>query len=133
SIVNVAASSIAFYAIGVSQMPADRNHPFGHHKAEYFSAVIEGVLIVVAALLIVREAALVLWEPQPLQAPASGLAVSAAAAVANAIWAWLLVSTGRRFRSPALIADGKHIWTDVVTSVGVLVGLLLAIGTGWFL
>src|SRR5690606_9153948 len=79
SIVNVAASSIAFYAIGVSQIPADSNHPFGHHKAEYFSAVIEGVLIVVAALLIVREAALFLWQPQPLRAPVTGLAISAAA------------------------------------------------------
>src|SRR5690606_15485201 len=132
SIVNVVASSVAFYAIGVSQLPPDDNHPFGHHKAEYFSAVTEGVLIVVAALLIFREAALALIEPQPLDAPALGLAVNMAATALNAVWAWLLVSTGRRERSPALMADGKHLWSDVVTSVGVFVGLVLALSTGWF-
>ena len=132
SIVNVVASSVAFYAIGVSQLPPDDNHPFGHHKAEYFSAVTEGVLIVVAALLIFREAALALIEPQPLDAPALGLAVNMAATALNAVWAWLLVSTGRRERSPALVADGKHLWSDVVTSVGVFVGLVLALSTGWF-
>lgn len=133
SIVNVAASSIAFYAIGVSQMPADRNHPFGHHKAEYFSAVIEGVLIVVAALLIVREAALYLLEPRMLEAPGTGLAINAFAAIVNAVWAWLLVREGRKARSPALVADGRHLWSDVVTSAGVLVGLVLAVTTGWLL
>jgi len=132
SIVNVVASSVAFYAIGVSQLPPDDNHPFGHHKAEYFSAVTEGVLIVVAALLIFREAALALIEPQPLDAPALGLAVNMAATALNAVWAWLLVSTGRRERSPALVADGKHLWSDVVTSAGVFVGLVLALSTGWF-
>jgi cation diffusion facilitator family transporter len=133
SIVNVVASSIAFYAIGVAQMPADENHPFGHHKAEYFSAVIEGVLIVVAALLIVREAALAMLEPHLLQAPVPGLAINALAAIANAAWAWLLVSAGRSARSPALVADGKHLWSDVVTSAGVLVGLVLAVATGWLI
>jgi cation diffusion facilitator family transporter len=133
SIVNVVASSIAFYAIGLSQKPADENHPFGHHKAEYFSAVIEGVLIVVAALLIVREAALAILEPHLLQAPVPGLAINALAAIANAAWAWLLVSAGRSARSPALVADGTHLWSDVVTSAGVLVGLVLAVATGWLI
>jgi len=132
SIVNVVASTVAFYAIGVSQLPPDANHPFGHHKAEYFSAVTEGVLIVVAALLIFREAALALIEPQPLDAPALGLAVNMVATALNAVWAWLLVSTGRRERSPALVADGKHLWSDVVTSAGVFAGLVLALSTGWF-
>lgn len=133
SIVNVVASSIAFYAIGVAQKPADDNHPFGHHKAEYLSAVIEGVLIVVAALLIIREAGFYLLEPHPLNAPVAGLAVNAVAGAANAAWAWILVREGRKARSPALIADGKHIWTDVVTSAGVIVGLVLAIATGWLI
>lgn len=131
SIVNIVASLAAFYAVRVSQMPADTNHPFGHHKAEYLSAVLEGVLIVVAALLIFREAFLAFFEPRVLAAPVAGLAVNALAAVANGVWAWLLISTGRRMRSPALVADGRHLNSDVVTSVGVLAGLVLAIVTGW--
>jgi cation diffusion facilitator family transporter len=133
SIVNVIAALVAFYAIRVSHTPADDNHPFGHHKAEYLSAVLEGVLIVVAALLIVREAASALFNPVPFEAPALGMAINLAAAGCNAFWAWLLITNGRRHRSPALVADGRHIFSDVVTSAGVLVGLLLAIATGWYI
>lgn len=131
SIVNVAASLVAWYAIRLAHKPADAGHPFGHHKAEYLSAVLEGVLIVVAALLILREAAIAFAEPRAMAAPALGLTVNALAAVGNAAWAWLLVSAGRRARSPALVADGKHLSADVVTSVGVIAGLLLALATGW--
>lgn len=131
SLVNVAASLIAWYAIGVAYTPADANHPFGHHKAEYLSAVLEGVLIVVAALLIMREAAYAFIAPRALEAPAMGLAVNAVAAVGNGLWAWLLISTGRQARSPALVADGRHLYTDVVTSAGVIAGLILALATGW--
>lgn len=127
SIVNVIAALAAFFAIGYAQKPADTGHPYGHHKAEYFSAVLEGVLIVVAALLIVNEAVAGLVAPQRIEAPGLGLAVNGSAAIINAIWAMVLLRFGRRHRSPALVADGNHILSDVVTSVGVIAGLGLAL------
>lgn len=127
SIVNVIAATAAFIAIGYAQKPADISHPYGHHKAEYFSAVLEGVLIVVAALLIVHEAVGGLIEPRRIEAPVLGLAVNASAALVNGIWAAVLLRIGRRHRSPALQADGHHILSDVVTSVGVIFGLGLAL------
>ena len=131
SIVNVIAAAVAFWAITVSHKPADEGHPFGHHKAEYFSAVVEGVLIALAALLIFWQAGLALAAPNPIGQPGLGLAVNGLAAVANGLWAWLLISNGRRERSPALVADGMHIRADVLTSIGVIVGLLVGIATGW--
>jgi len=131
SSVNVIAAIVAFAAISYAAKPADKTHPFGHHKAEYLSAVLEGVLIVVAALLIVKEALPAVFAPTPMEAPALGLAINFAAAVCNAIWATMLIRAGKRYRSPALAADGQHILSDVVTSVGVLVGLVLAILTGY--
>lgn len=131
SIVNVIAAAAAFWAITVSHKPADRDHQFGHHKAEYFSAVLEGVLIVVASILIFAEVLRAWQTPVNLDDPGLGLGINAAGAAINAIWAWLLIRTGTAERSPALVADGRHIMTDVVTSVGVLAGLLGAIATGW--
>ncbi|WP_440982367.1 cation diffusion facilitator family transporter [Shinella sumterensis] len=131
SSVNVIAAIVAFAAISYAAKPADKTHPFGHHKAEYLSAVLEGVLIVVAALLIVKEALPAVFAPSRMYAPALGLAINFAAAVCNAIWATVLIRAGKRYRSPALAADGQHILSDVVTSVGVLVGLVLAILTGY--
>lgn len=130
SIVNVAASTAALIAISYSARPADANHPWGHHKAEYFSVVLEGVLIIVAAILILREAWWAYLEPRMFDAPAEGLAVSAVASVINGGWCWFLIREGRRRRSPALVADGKHLLTDVVTSVGVVIGLVAAYLTG---
>jgi cation diffusion facilitator family transporter len=127
SIVNVIAALAAFIAIGYAQKPADTGHPYGHHKAEYFSAVLEGVLIVVAALLIVNEAIGGLLTPHRIEAPALGLAINAVAAVINGVWAAILLRIGRLHRSPALQADGHHILSDVVTSVGVIAGLGLAL------
>ncbi|MFD2236310.1 cation diffusion facilitator family transporter [Aureimonas populi] len=131
SVVNVVAGLVALWAVHVSYIPADNDHPFGHHKAEYFSAVLEGVLIVLAALLILREAWFAYLEPRTLEAPALGMAINGVATLINAAWATFLIRKGRELRSPALNADGRHIMTDVVTSVGVLAGLLLAIATGW--
>lgn len=131
SIVNVVAALAAYWAILVSHKPADQNHPYGHHKAEYFSAVIEGVLIVLAALLILREVWMAWETPKTLDQPWLGLAINGGASLINAFWASLLLSRGRKFRSPALIADGKHIMTDVVTSAGVFAGLVGAVVTGW--
>ncbi|TIW91130.1 MAG: cation transporter, partial [Mesorhizobium sp.] len=131
SIVNVIASVAAFWAIQVSYKPADQDHPFGHHKAEYFSAVLEGVLIVLAALLILNEVWRSWQAPAPLEQPWKGLAVNGVATVINAFWAWTLIRAGRVEKSPALVADGNHIMTDVVTSIGVFGGLAGAILTGW--
>jgi cation diffusion facilitator family transporter len=131
STVNVIAALAAFWAIRVSHTPADQDHPFGHHKAEYFSAVLEGVLIVLAALLILFEVARAWSTPVNLDQPWPGLAVNAAASVINLVFAQILIRTGRAERSPALVADGRHIMTDVVTSVGVLIGLVAAALTGW--
>lgn len=131
SIVNVVAAVIAWGAIRYASRPADAEHPFGHHKAEYLSAVIEGVLIVVAAILIVQEAVPKLWAPTVMQQPALGLAINFAAGVINVVWASILIRAGRRHRSPALLADGHHIMSDVITSSGVLVGLLLVLATGY--
>ncbi len=131
SIVNVIAAAAALWAIRVSHKPADENHQHGHHKAEYFSAVLEGVLIVVAALMIFAAAWEVLLAPRLMAQPWEGLAVNGLASVINAVWATVLIRVGRAERSPALVADGRHIMTDVVTSVGVIVGLVAAIYTGF--
>jgi cation diffusion facilitator family transporter len=133
SIVNVVAAVAALAALRYSQRPADRDHPFGHHKAEYFSAVLEGVLIVVAALMILSAAVPAFQAPRTLDAPAMGLAINALAMVINAVWAGLLIRVGGRLHSPALAADGRHLWTDVITSAGVLAGLLLSLPTGWLI
>jgi cation diffusion facilitator family transporter len=131
SIINVLAALAAWWAIRVSVRPPDSNHPYGHTKAEYFSAVLEGVLIVLAALAIVNEAWHRLWDPQPAQA-GLGLWVALAASGLNGLLAWLLLGIGKRNQSIALQADGRHVLSDVVTSVGVLIGVSLAWLTGWW-
>src|SRR3954470_24495069 len=106
SIVNVVTAIAAFIAIRLSAKPADEEHPYGHHKAEYFSAVLEGVLIVVAAVAILREAYFGFLSPRQLDAPWLGLAVNGAALAINAGWSWVLIRQGRERKSPALVADG---------------------------
>ncbi|GJD58820.1 cation diffusion facilitator family transporter [Methylobacterium dankookense] len=131
SIINVVAAGGAFLALRVAGRPADADHPYGHHKAEFFSAVVEGALIIVAALLILREAYFGLLEPKPLDAPVLGVAVNGLATVVNAGWAWALMRWGRAWRSPALVADARHVFADVMTSVGVLIGLGAVLATGY--
>ncbi len=131
SLVNVTAAFIAYFVIRYAQRPADHDHQFGHHKAEYISAVVEGVLIIVAAILIIQEAWGALFSPEAMQAPWLGLAINAVAGVINAIWATILIRVGTAHRSPALAADGHHIMSDVVTSAGVFIGLILAVFTGY--
>jgi cation diffusion facilitator family transporter len=131
SIVNVVTAVVALFAIRISAKPADANHPFGHHKIEYFSAVLEGVMIIIAALLIVREAYDGFRHPRQLAVLPEGLLVNGLASIVNATWAWVLIVRGRRMRSPALIADGHHLLTDVISSIGILIGLALALVTGW--
>lgn len=131
SIVNVATALAALVAIRIAAKPADRDHPYGHHKAEFFSAVLEGVMIIVAALLILREAWQGLLNPQLLDAPLHGLLVNAAAGCINAWWCRVLILRGRALRSPALVADGHHLLSDVISSAGVVIGVALAVLTGW--
>ena len=126
-----ALESIVNVATAVAQRPADQSHPYGHHRAEFLSAVLEGVLIIVAALLILREAWHAFQNPREIQAVGMGMAINASAGVLNAIWCSILIRQGRRLRSPALVADGKHLLTDVVSSGGVLLGVGLAVATGW--
>lgn len=131
STVNVATAVAALIAIRVAAKPADRDHPYGHHKAEFFSAVLEGVMIIVAALLILREAWHGFQNPRVLDAPLAGLLVNGLAGALNALWCWMLISRGRRLKSPALVADGHHLLSDVISSAGVVVGVALAVATGW--
>jgi cation diffusion facilitator family transporter len=131
SIINVVAAGAAFIALWISAQPADANHPYGHTKAEYFSAVFEGLLVVLAALSILSAAYDGLLNPQPIEAPALGLAINAVASAINAVWGWALLRWGRQYRAPALVADGKHVLTDVYTSGGVLIGVGLVALTGW--
>jgi cation diffusion facilitator family transporter len=131
SIVNVVTAAAALVAIRISAQPADKDHPFGHHKAEYFAAVLEGALIIVAALLILNQASQALFDPRTIVNPMSGLFFNGIATAINAAWGTHLISRGRAWKSPALTADGFHVLTDVWTSVGVLIGLALAALTGW--
>ncbi|WP_315830778.1 cation diffusion facilitator family transporter [Bradyrhizobium prioriisuperbiae] len=131
SIINVATAIAAFFAVRLSAEPPDANHPYGHYKAEYLSAILEGVMIVVASLSILREAYHGFLAPKPLDAPFEGLIVNAAASLINAAWCAILLRYGRRWRSPALVADAKHLWTDVITSGGVIIGVGLTAMTGW--
>jgi len=133
SIVNVATAVAALIAVRIAEKPADRSHQFGHHKAEYLSAGLEGALILLTALLILRHAYDAWLTPRALTAPVQGLAVHALAGVKNAAGAWHLIVRGRVLRSPAIIADGWHLFADVATSAGVIVGLLLALATGWMI
>lgn len=130
SVVNLVTALAALLAINISSRPADRNHQFGHHKAEYLSAVLEGVLIVVAAILIMREAYDAIVVPRVIEDFGVGMALSGLATALNGGWSAFLIRRGRSLRSPALVADGWHLLTDVMTSVGVLAGLVLVAITG---
>ncbi len=131
STVNVATALAALVAIRVAALPADHNHPYGHHKAELFSAILEGVMIILAALVILRAAYSGFQAPRVLNAPLLGLLVNGAASALNAGWSWVLIRQGRSLRSPALVADGQHLFLDVVSSLAVTLGVLVAIETGW--
>ncbi|MGD9897063.1 MAG: cation diffusion facilitator family transporter [Candidatus Methylacidiphilaceae bacterium] len=133
SVVNVAGAAAAFWALRISSAPPDRNHPYGHTKAEYLSAGFEGGLIAVAAVLILWEASRRLLSPGPLPRLTEGLGISAASTVVNGALGAYLLGQARKESSPALSADGVHLLTDVVTSLGMVLGLLLAKLTGLWL
>jgi cation diffusion facilitator family transporter len=131
SVVNLVTALAALVAIRVSQRPADKRHPFGHHKAELFAAVLEGVLIALAALMIMHEAWQALSVGRDVEKPLEGLLINGIATGINAAWSSVLIARGRAWRSPALAADGWHLLTDVATSLGVLAGIVLVMLTGW--
>lgn len=123
SVVNVAAALAAFLAVRLSAAPPDSNHPYGHHKAEYLSAVVEGALIVIAAFAILREAYGAFVAPRAVDLTPLGVGANVVASAVNGLWCMLLFRRGRALRSPALVADGRHLLSDVVSSAGVLAGL----------
>ena len=131
SIINVVAAGFAVVSIWMAAQPPDADHPYGHGKIEYFSAGFEGALIVLAAVGIFKTGIAHLLMPRPLANLQVGLLILAAAAVVNLLLGIGLVQMGRRANSLTLIADGKHVLTDVYTSVGVVAGLVLVHWTGW--
>lgn len=131
SVVNLVAAVVAFIALRIAAKPADDEHNFGHVKSEYFSAVVEGVMIVVAAIVIIVTAVDRLLNPRDLESVGVGLAVSVLASVINAAVAWQLIRAGRQHRSLTLEADGKHLMTDVWTTAGVIAGVAVVALTGW--
>ncbi len=131
SLVNVVAAAFALLMVSIAGRPPDADHQYGHSKAEYFSSGIEGLLIGVAAVLIVMEAAQRLMAPQPVESVPVGVALVALATAINAAVAWWMLKGARRLRSIALEADGRHLMTDVWTSAGVMVGVVLVPITGW--
>ncbi len=130
SVVNVVAAVMALGALTYAAMPADENHPYGHEKVEFFSAAIEGALIIVAAISILQHAWVSLRDPVALDAPWLALGLTVISTAINGGWAAVLSRTGRAERSAALAADARHLYSDVVTSVGILIGLGLVLLTG---
>jgi cation diffusion facilitator family transporter len=131
SLVNLAGAMFALMMVTVARRPADEDHPYGHHKAEYFSSGFEGVLILAAALAIIWAAVHRFFEPQPLQALGLGIGLSVLSSALNGALAWGMFRKGREHRSIALEAGARHLVTDVWTSAGVVLGLLAVSLTGW--
>ncbi|WP_431094926.1 cation diffusion facilitator family transporter [Polaromonas aquatica] len=131
SFVNLAAALFGLAMVTIAQRPADDEHPYGHHKAEYFSSGFEGALIVGAAAAIIWAATHRLFDPQPLQQLGWGLALSVGSSALNGLLAWAMLRSARVHRSIALEADARHLLTDVWTSVGVVAGIAAVMLTGW--
>ena len=131
SFVNLASAIFALMMVTIAQRPADEDHPYGHHKAEYFSSGFEGILIVGVAMGIIWAAGSRLLTPQPVEALGWGLALSVLSSALNGLLAWVMFSAAKTHRSIALEADAKHLVTDVWTSVGVVLGLAGMALTGW--
>src|SRR6056300_1589445 len=131
SFVNLAGALFAWRMLVVANQPADADHPYGHHKAEYFSAGFEGILIVGAALGIMWSAVMRWVHPEPLQHVGLGVALAVVSSALNGGLAWRMLVAARQYRSMALQADARHLITDVWTSAGVVLGLGLVLVTGW--
>ena len=131
SLVNLASAVFGLVMVTVAARPADAEHPYGHHKAEYFSSGFEGILIIVAAIGIIWTASHRIFDPQPIEQVGLGLALSIISSVLNGLLAWVMFGAAKTHRSIALEADAKHLVTDVWTSVGVVMGIGLVSLTGW--
>jgi cation diffusion facilitator family transporter len=131
SLVNLAGAMFALLMVTIAAQPADEDHPYGHHKAEYFSSGFEGVLILVAALAIIWAAVHRLFAPQPLESLGWGLTLTVVSSALNGALAWAMLRKAREHRSIALEGDARHLFTDVLTSAGVVLGLLAVMATGW--
>jgi cation diffusion facilitator family transporter len=131
SLVNLASAIFGLVMVTVAALPPDAEHPYGHHKAEYFSSGFEGILIIVAALGIIWAASHRIFDPQPIEQVGLGLALSVGSSLLNGLLAWVMFDAAKRHRSIALEADAKHLVTDVWTSVGVVIGIAMVSFTGW--
>jgi cation diffusion facilitator family transporter len=131
SLVNLASAIFALMMVTIAQRPADEDHPYGHHKAEYFSSGFEGILIIAAAMGIIWAGGHRLFDPQPLQSVGWGLGLSVLSSALNGLLAWVMFGAARQHRSIALEADARHLVTDVWTSVGVVLGIGAVAFTGW--
>lgn len=131
SFVNLFAALFALIMLKISQKPADDGHVFGHSKAEYFSSATEGALILIAAFSIIRTAIPRIVEPAPLENINTGLLFSLLASVVNLLVGLTLIRNGKKRKSLVLEADGRHLMTDVWTSVGVIIGIVVVKFTGW--
>ncbi|GBQ90933.1 cation efflux system protein [Gluconacetobacter johannae DSM 13595] len=131
TIINVVAALAGLWALRVASLPPDENHTYGHYKAEYLSAVVEGVLVILTALAIGREAWLDWHDPTLPRAPLPGILLNGSAGLLNLAWAQMLLRAGRAHRSPTLIAAGQHVMSDVWTTVGLICGFTLIPLTGW--
>lgn len=132
SLVNLAGAVFAWGMVTVAARPADDDHPYGHHKAEYFSSGFEGALIFIAALAIAWAAVQRWLDPQPLQQLGLGLGLSVASSVLNGVLAWAMLKKAREARSVALEGGARHLFTDVWTTAGVVLALLAVWATGWW-
>jgi cation diffusion facilitator family transporter len=131
SFVNLASAAFALLMVRIAMRPADEDHPYGHHKAEYFSSGFEGLMIIVAAVGIMWAAAQRLMNPQGLEQLGIGLTLSVISSAINGALAWVMLQSAREHRSMALEADARHLVTDVWTSAGVVLGVALVAFTGW--
>jgi cation diffusion facilitator family transporter len=133
SCVNLVAAVVALIMLKLAEKPPDKEHVFGHNKAEYFSSAIEGGLIVLAAFSIIWAAIPRIIHPQPLENLSVGLLIAVGASLINLVTSIILVKNGKKYNSITLDADGKHLMTDVITSGGVLLGIALMKLTGWLI
>ena len=131
AIVNIVAALVALGILAYAEAKPDAEHNFGHEKAQYFSSGIEGALIFVASGAIIWAAVPRLMQPQPIEQVSLGLALSVLASLANAACAWVMLRAARDHRSITLEADARHLLTDVWTTAGVLIGVVLVSLTGW--
>lgn len=131
SFVNLASAIFALTMVTIAERPADADHPFGHTKAEYFSSGFEGLLIVGAAAAILWAAGHRLVEPRPIESLGWGLALAVSSSLLNLALAWRMMAASREHRSIVLEADARHLYTDVWTSAGIVLGLLLVRVSGW--